>query len=465
MTAGAPRPTVVLAGASGRIGGAVLRSLESEFNVLAVTRSPARARLGASAPNVTWRRYDLFARTEVRRALRGARALVYLVHSRLPSARLDQARVADMDLLIADNFGRAAALEGLEQIVCLGSMPGAARALHREEIAEALGAHGVPVTQLRAGLVLGGAGAVTTLLARIAVGSPWAVVPNWASKRQQPIALDDLALAVRRCLDLPAEFSASIEVGGPEVTSMRAVVEAFAGALGKPRRVVEPGWLTPRLYRWWLRLLSPGSHPDLVRRIVDAFGVDSTVSDSERPPLVEHPRTIDEALAAGGASGEDPHAATRYEDDATLHDARTVRSIQRFRCPPGRDADWLAATYFEWLKRFLKPFVTCIEDEEGALAVAVRGLRLRLLVLTRQPEHGEPGRVLYFIEGGLLASRRPGTLGRMEFRDVPGGRCSMIAIHDFEPLLPWNFYHVTQAFAHGLVMRAFQRHVAKLACG
>lgn len=146
-----------------------------------------------------------------------------------------------------------------------------------------------------------------------------------------------------------------------------------------------------------------------------------------------------------------------------MHKARTVRSIQRYERLLERDARWLATTYFRWLPRFLWPFVLCEEDAGGSVSICIRFPRLVLLRLARQADRSGPGREMFFIVGGLLASRRAESRGRMEFRDVLGGRYTIVAIHDFEPYLPWNFYHATQAVAHGFVMRAFRRHVTRLA--
>ena len=74
-----------------------------------------------------------------------------------------------------------------------------------------------------------------------------------------------------------------------------------------------------------------------------------------------------------------------------------------------------------------------------------------------------PSNVMYFITGGVLAQYLGGQTARLEFRDVLGARCSIAAIHDFDPALPWFFYRFTQAIVHALVMKGFQRHMARLA--
>jgi hypothetical protein len=73
--------------------------------------------------------------------------------------------------------------------------------------------------------------------------------------------------------------------------------------------------------------------------------------------------------------------------------------------------------------------------------------------------------VLYYITGGLLARVRPHepVRGRLEFRVVLGGSHVLAAIHDFEPRLPWFIYTLTQAKVHLFIMKAFSRHLQRIA--
>ena len=113
------KPKLVVAGASGFIGTAVCAALAEDYDVTALTRSRARVHRASDA-RITWRRCDLFSPREVEEALEGFEYAIYLVNNMVPSARLSQSRCSDMDVLVADNFGRAASLAGLRQIVCLG---------------------------------------------------------------------------------------------------------------------------------------------------------------------------------------------------------------------------------------------------------------------------------------------------------------------------------------------------------
>ncbi|MEE4384703.1 MAG: NAD(P)H-binding protein [Pseudomonadales bacterium] len=462
---------MALAGASGHIGQEVLRALAMRHDVVALTRSPARARVGDPELPVRWRHCDFLARSDLAAALTGVRFLVYLVHARLPSARLDQLRSDDLDLLLADTFAGAAAHHGVEQIVCLqgprrcdGSR--SADRGPRGDVVEALAAHGVPVTVLHAGLIVAPGGTMLRLLRDTVVRLPLVPVPGWASHRRQPIAATDVARAVDYCLGNTATHHGRFSIGGPELMDVPQLLSRVAEAFGRRPRIVTLRSLPAPLYAIALRCVSPASHPALVRAFVDDLSCDSIADDNPVQRFLQQPPAtpLRDALGAGATAPvrdrEALRRTLRREDDAWLRKARTVRSIQRYRCPPDRNARWLAETYFRWLSRLLRPFVVCETDpDEGSVSIMLRFPRLRLLELSLAPDHSGPDRRLYFITGGVLAARRPGSRGRMEFRDVAHGRYTIVAIHDYEPLLPWNLYHLTQAVAHGLVMRAFRRRV------
>ena len=119
-----PVARIAVIGASGSIGLAVCEALADDYEVVALTRFEPPVPASGEAPRIDWRQCDLFARTRVEADLAGCDVAIHLVHTRLPSARLDQAVCADMDLIIADNVARAAHRQGIEQIISLrGLLP------------------------------------------------------------------------------------------------------------------------------------------------------------------------------------------------------------------------------------------------------------------------------------------------------------------------------------------------------
>ena len=471
-----PRPVarIAIVGASGSIGLAVCEALAGDYEVVALTRFEPPAATPGDAPPIDWRQCDLFARSRVEADLAGCDVAIHLVHTRLPSARLDQAVSADMDLIIADNVARAARRQGVRQIICLrglvpaGELP-AELAARRDEVVSALGAYGTPVTVLRASLVVAPGSSSVNLIASAVDGADIVPVPAWAGARKQPIALADVIRAVRLCITKPTLAGQSYDLGGPAVTDWRGILEQAARLLGRSPRFVTLPWCPRRLYAWWLQRRSPKSHPALVRLLVEDLGFDSVARDNPLQSLIEPGARRPEASIAPYLADDqrnrlaNPRSALRPAYEAELRSARKVRSIQRMRLPRGRDATWLADHYFRWLGKIMRPFVACEVDESGTCDVVIRWPRLTLLQLSFQPDHSMPDRRMYFITGGVLADRERNNLGRMEFHDVLDGRYCIVAIHEFAPALPWNFYHLTQAMAHGLVMGLFQRHMKRLA--
>ena len=165
---------VAVAGASGFVGSALCHELVAAgMHVLALGRSPVPARqevqreaaLRVSEPGITKVQADLFSLIQVERAIDGADIGIYLVHSMLPAARLTQGHFSDFDLLLADNFARAAQRKGLKRIIYVGGIiPDIREELlskhlqSRLEVERVLGSTGLPVFVLRAGLIVGRGG-------------------------------------------------------------------------------------------------------------------------------------------------------------------------------------------------------------------------------------------------------------------------------------------------------------------
>ncbi len=102
------RLKILVAGAGGSIGSAVSRALAKQYEVVALVGSHEQLQEREPAPFLSWRACEPFSRRDVEKVITGCDYLIYLVHTRVPTARMDQAECEDMDLLIADNFARSA---------------------------------------------------------------------------------------------------------------------------------------------------------------------------------------------------------------------------------------------------------------------------------------------------------------------------------------------------------------------
>lgn len=457
---------IAIAGATGFVGRHLGPLLRGGHHVVGLTRLPEEA---PDRIVDEWRHCDVLSLRDTEQALEGIDCAYYLVHSMMPSARLHRGRFWDLDLIAADNFARAAAIAGVQQVIYLGGIvPGrAALSRHlasRREVENVLRSGRVPVTTLRAGLVIGAGGASFLALTRTIERLPVLVCPPWADTLTHPIALRDAVELLRFCLGRRETFGQTYDIGGPQLMSYRAMMAEIARQLGKRR----PHLTCPVAHTRFLQLcvsIVTGAPRELVQPLIESL----------RYPIVARERSLN---ALAGLSGtpfrvavQDAIAEFRagHERRATVPIAfqaprsrsaqGSVRWVERFPLPPGKTAEWFAREYLSWLPRGLTPFLVVDTQNDQVFNIAIRGLRRRpLLVLERAIERSSPDRWLFFIRGGLLAEATP--RGRLEFREVLGGRYVLAAIMDYRPRLPWPVYLQTQTRLHRWVMRSFRAYVA-----
>ncbi len=469
-----PSASIVVAGSTGFVGAALGEAIGAEHHLIGLTRDAKKS--PKNSAYAEFRGCDLYSLLDAEQALVGARIAVYLVHSMMPAARLTQGSFRDMDLICADNFARAARKAGVEQIVYLGGLipQGVGLSTHLEsrlEVERTLGAHGVPVTTLRAGLILGHGGSSFLMMARLVRRLPVMVSPRWAESATQPIALADIVALLRFVLGNEATYGHTFDVGGPEVMTYRSMMKRTAAVLGVKRRIL-PLPLIPRsLSRLWVSVITGAprelvaplieslGHPMVARdhELMDLAGMEGTpFDDAVRDALAEPPR---DSAPAPSSRRESVPVAYQAAPERTSGRRSDVRSVQRLPLPPGCDAAWVASEYMRWLPEGFRPFIR-VEVDGHACRFYGFGLATPLLVLELAPLRSGKDRQLFYITRGLLTSGRG--RGRLEFREVLDRRYVIAAIHEFEPTLPWYVYRFSQAYAHLWVMWRFRRHLARV---
>lgn len=473
-----PAPsTLVVAGATGFIGAALGEAIGGEHHLVGLTRDPKKSTKKTGYAEL--RACDLYSLLDAEKALAGAKVAVYLVHSMMPAARLTQGSFRDMDLICADNFARAAKKAGAEQIVYLGGLlpHDGELSTHLEsrlEVERTLGAHGVPLTTLRAGLVLGRGGSSFLMMTRLVQRLPLMVSPRWAESATQPIALADIVELLRFVIGNEAAHNRTFDVGGPEVMTYRSMMKRTAEVLGLTRHILPLPIIPRRLSHLWVSLIT-GAPSELVAPLIESLGHPMVARDRElmdRAGVAGIPfdEAVRDALAkpppdSAPASSPSSHREglpVAYRAASTSASARRsdVRSVQRLPLPPGHDAAWVAAEYIRWLPEGFSPFVR-VEVSGPTCRFFIPGLSRPLLVLELALGRSAKDRQLFYITGGLLARSRG--RGRLEFREVLDRRYIIAAIHEFEPTLPWYIYRYSQAYAHLAVMWRFRRHLERVA--
>lgn len=473
------RATVAIAGATGFVGRALAGSLVADYKVVGLSRvPPARSDPIPAAPEepVEWRRCDLFSLLQAEKALAGAQSAFYLVHSMLSSARLTQGSFQDMDLVCADNFARAVAKAGVGQIVYLGGLipdaPGLSRHLQsRLEVEATLGSRGVPVTALRAGIIIGPGGSSYRIFRTLVERVPVIPCPSWTRSLTQPVALDDVLKLLRYCLEHPSPRSRSFDIGSPDVMSYRKLLERTARRLGLERVFVGVPAAGTFWFSRWLSLVS-GAPQALVAPLLESVKHsmvcrDRRLQEEAEVPGIPFDVAVRAALAREKAMRrlDLPPSAPGRGSWRALYRC-DVRSVQRMVLPPGKSARWAAERYSCWLPRIFCTFLRAEADSLRNVRFRLLFPRVTLLELAFARDRSqETDRQVFYITGGLLARRivRPTGRPRLEFREVLGGAALLVAIHDYRPTLPWPLYNATQALVHLWVMRGFARHLSGVA--
>lgn len=256
---------IAITGATGYIGGRLAPRLISDgYSLRCLVRSPGKleGREWAANPAVEIRQADLADATLLAVDLAGCDAAYYLVHS-MTSAGSDY---ADQDRQLAMQFALAARAAGVRRIIYLGGLgeTGPALSQHlasRREVEASLASTGVPVTVLRAAMIIGSGSASFEILRYLVERLPVMITPRWVTTPCQPIAVRNVIGYLAGALAVPETTGATFDIGGPEVLCYRDIMRIMAEELGLRRRWVIPvPVLTPRLSSYWIHLVTPLSH-------------------------------------------------------------------------------------------------------------------------------------------------------------------------------------------------------------
>jgi uncharacterized protein YbjT (DUF2867 family) len=282
---------ILVTGASGFVGSRLVTALEEAgHDVGAMTRRPERYE-GAGIPVAG----DVGDEESLREALAGCEVAYYLVHS------LDDPDFERKDAEAARTFARAAAAVGVDRIIYLGGLgqDGDRLSRHlrsRREVERLLGGTGVPVTVLRAGIVVGHGGVSWELTRQLVAHLPAMVTPRWVSTRTQPIAVADVVRYLVGVLDAPEAAGRVFEVGGPDVLTYLQMMIRVADIQNRHLFVVPVPLLSPQLSSRWLALVTD---VDVAtgRSLIDSMTNEVVVTDDAIRSIVSfEPMDYDEMV-------------------------------------------------------------------------------------------------------------------------------------------------------------------------
>lgn len=286
-----PSGPVLVAGASGFVGRRLGPALTAAgHEVRAMTRHPDSYD-GAGDPVYA----DVHDAATLPQALDGCRAAYYLVHS-LGSKDFER-----LDASAARAFGKAAFDAGVQHIIYLGGLGSendqlSSHLRSRREVEGLLGIAGVPVTVLRAGIIVGSGGISWEMTRQLVDHLPAMITPRWVRTRTQPIAVADVVRYLVGVLDEPRSKGQVFEIGGPEVLQYVTMLRRVAKIKNRRLFIVPVPLLTPALSSRWLALVTDVD-TQTGRSLVDSMANEVVVGDDSITRIVPfEPMGYDDAV-------------------------------------------------------------------------------------------------------------------------------------------------------------------------
>lgn len=268
------RATVLVTGATGFIGRRLVPELiQRGHRVKAMTRNPDAYDGPGEAVGG-----DVDDADSLTGPLADVDVAIYLVHS------LDDNNFEKKDAAAAKSFGTAAAEAGVRQIVYMGGLGRddddlSAHLRSRREVEQCLGEGGVPVTVLRAAIVVGAGGISWEMTRQLVKNLPAMVVPKWAGTLTQPVAVDDVIRYLVGVVDEERALGRVFEIGGPEqLTYLEMLQQAAQVMTGHRVPIFTVPVLTPKLSSYWISFVT---NVDVTtgRNLIDSMGTEVIQTD------------------------------------------------------------------------------------------------------------------------------------------------------------------------------------------
>ena len=249
---------ILVTGVTGYVGGRLVpRLLEAGYPVRCLVRDPERLQGHAWLNQVEIAQGDALDPASLVSSMRDASVAYYLIHGK-QAGRDD----AIQDLEAARNFIAAAEEAGLKRIIYLGELVDPTADLSpylrsRHETGYILRQGSLPVTEFRAGMIVGSGSILFEMIRYLAEREPIFICPRWFYSLAQPIAIRDVLAYLISALEKPASQGRLIEIGGATRLRYADMLCSYAGERGLKRLLIRTPVYAPRLSAYWVHMVTP----------------------------------------------------------------------------------------------------------------------------------------------------------------------------------------------------------------
>ncbi len=290
---------ILVLGASGYIGQHLVpRLAEAGHQVIAAARRVDWLKK-QGWPGVECRHVDLQWPHRLTALLAGVDTLYYLVHS-----MGDGPNFVEHERQAALNLRDALAEQPVKQIIFLSSLqaPNGEQSsdhLHARQLtADILRDSASPVTELRAGIIIGAGSAAFEVMRDMVYNLPVLTPPRWVRSRTSPIALENLLFYLVALLEHPSAENRLFEAAGPEILSYQQQFERFMAISGRHRPLIPIPLPTSWISVWFLNVIT-SVPPTIAKALIQGLKHDLLADDRALRELIPQTLlTFDEAVRA-----------------------------------------------------------------------------------------------------------------------------------------------------------------------
>jgi uncharacterized protein YbjT (DUF2867 family) len=358
-------------GASGYIGGHLVPYLLARGLPVRATARNVEVIESRGWPGVELAQADALQPETLGEVLKDVDVAYYLVHSMAAGKDFPE-----LDAEAARNFAAAAERQGVKRIVYLGGLvpenPKSTHLRSRQETGDILRAASVPVTEIRAGMIIGPGSAAWEVIRDLVNHLPVMLTPRWVFSRSTPIALSNLLCYLAEAPEHAQTAGEVYDVGGPDELTYEEIMRQYAELVGKSPLIIPVSVLTPRLSSYWLRLVT--SVPtNIARALIDGLSQDVIARDERLKEIIPQKllgfrQAAEEALEAdrkhevparwveGAVACREFHPEYGFyakQEGEILHSSASAEALWRVICRFGKDDDFFYANWIWWLRRAL----------------------------------------------------------------------------------------------------------------
>ena len=277
--------SILVTGATGFIGARLISSLSKRgYKISAMSRKKI-----SDSENVKYIKADVFDLNQLEKAMTGIKTAFYLLHS-MEGSKDEWKQFSSREKLQANNFLKAATKAGVKRIIYLGGLVNDSLDLSphmksRKEVGEILASGNIPVTELRASIIIGAEGGSYAMLRYLVERLRIMVCPSWVKSLAQPIAVDDVIQYLVGCMEKPETTGKFFEIGGLEKITYEELMRIYSAYLNKNLFVIQIPFLTTRLSSYWVDLITPVK-ASLARPLIDSLVHDTIVTDDSISKII-----------------------------------------------------------------------------------------------------------------------------------------------------------------------------------